>query len=54
MVSIRKMRPFEPAGSAGTVMADFAAVLFAALAGLAALETVADFVVFLVEGKHQF
>ncbi|MGB9256496.1 MAG: hypothetical protein WCC25_16785, partial [Candidatus Korobacteraceae bacterium] len=40
IVSIRKMRPLEPAGSAGTVMTDFAAVLFAALTGLAALETV--------------
>jgi hypothetical protein len=51
IVSIRKMRPFDPVGSAGTVMADFAAVLFVALAGLAALETVADFAVFLTEGK---
>ena len=33
-------------------MAGLLAVLFAALAGLAALETVADFGVFLVEGKH--
>lgn len=52
IASMRKMRPFDPAGSAGTVITDFAAVLFAALTGLAALETVADFAVFLVEGKH--
>ena len=45
------MRPLEPEGSAGTAMADLAAADFAALAGLAALETVADFAVFLVEGK---
>jgi hypothetical protein len=32
----------------------FVAVVFAALTGLAALETVTDFAVFLVEGKHQF
>jgi hypothetical protein len=40
------MRPFDPVGSAGTAM-----VALAATAGFAALETVADFGVFLVEGK---
>ena len=45
------MRPLDPAGSAGTTTDDFVAVLFAALAGLAALETVADFGVFFVDGK---
>ena len=46
------MRPLEPAGSAGTEIAVFGAEDFAALAGLAALETVADFAVFFVEGKR--
>ncbi len=41
----------EPAGSAGTEMAVLGAEDFAALAGLAALETVADVAVFFVEGK---
>ena len=40
------MRPFDPVGSAGTAM-----VAFAAVAGFAALETVADFGVLRVEGK---
>jgi hypothetical protein len=40
------MRPFDPAGSAGTVT-----VVLAAVAGFAALETVADFGAFFVEGK---
>jgi hypothetical protein len=44
------MRPFEPSGSAGTTMVDRAGDA-AALAGLAALETVADFGVFFTEGK---
>ncbi len=35
-------------------MADFAGVAFTALAGLAALETVADFAVLRVEGKQRF
>ena len=43
------MRPFEPAGSAGTAM-----VALAAVAGFAALETAADFGVFFVEGKSEF
>jgi hypothetical protein len=47
IVSIRKMRPLEPAGSAGTERDGLAAE-----AGLAALETVADFEVFFVEGKR--
>jgi hypothetical protein len=51
MVSMRKMRPLEPAGSGGAATVDFAGVLLAALAGLAALETVADFGVFFVDGK---
>jgi len=46
------MRPVEPAGSCGTTTLDFARDT-AALAGLAALETVADFAVFLIEGKYQ-
>ena len=41
----------EPTGSAGTTIAVFDAADFAALAGLAALETVADFAVLRVEGK---
>jgi hypothetical protein len=45
------MRPFDPLGSAGTITDVFGAALFTALAGLAALETVADFAVFFVEGK---
>ena len=45
------MRPFEPAGSGGEATAGFMALLFTALAGLAALETVADFAVLRVEGK---
>ena len=48
------MRPLEPAGSGGAVIAGLAAVLFAALTGLAALDSVADFAVFRVEGKVQF
>src|SRR5271165_3385008 len=48
------MRPLEPAGSGGAATAVLAAVLFAALTGLAALETLADFAVFRVEGKLQF
>jgi hypothetical protein len=43
------MRPFDPAGSAGT-----ATVALAAVAGFAALDTAADFGVFLVEGKRKF
>jgi hypothetical protein len=43
------MRPLDPAGSGGT-----ATVALAAVAGLAALETVADFGVFFVEGKRKF
>jgi hypothetical protein len=43
------MRPFDPAGSAGTEMVG--AADFTALAGFAALETVADFGVFFVDGK---
>jgi hypothetical protein len=43
------MRPFEPGASAGTVTGGFAA-----LTGLAALDTVGDFGVFLVEGKSKF
>ena len=35
-------------------MVDFVAALLAALAGLAALETVADFAVFFVDGKGRF
>ena len=54
IASIRKMRPLEPAGSGGTTMVDFAGALFTALAGLAALETVADFAVLRVEGKSEF
>jgi hypothetical protein len=49
IASIKKMRPFEPFGSAGA-----ATVCFAALRGLAALETVGDFAVFLVERKKRF
>lgn len=41
------MRPFDPGGSAGTAMG----VVLAAVAGFATLEMVADFGVFLVEGK---
>jgi len=44
------MRPLEPAGSTGTTTVDFAGDT-ATLAGLAALETVADFGVFFTEGK---
>jgi hypothetical protein len=51
MVSIRKMRPLEPACSAGVTMVEFEADDLAALAGLAALETGADFGVFFVDGK---
>jgi hypothetical protein len=43
------MRPLEPEGSAGT-----AKVGLAAVAGLAALDTVADFAVFLMDGKQEF
>src|SRR5579871_5788888 len=43
------MRPFEPAGSGGTASGGFTAV-----AGFAALDTVADLAVFLTEGKEQF
>jgi hypothetical protein len=43
------MRPLDPEGSAGTATAGLAAV-----AGLAALDTVADFAVFLMEGKQRF
>lgn len=50
IASIRYMRPLEPSGSAGTARVVFAAA-GAALTGLAALETVADFEVFLTEGK---
>jgi hypothetical protein len=49
IASIKKMRPFEPFGSAGA-----ATVCFVALRGLAAPETVDDFAVFLVEGKKRF
>ena len=45
------MRPLDPAGSEGTTTDDFGAAAFTALAGLAALETVADFAVFFVDGK---
>ncbi len=56
------MRPLVPAGSAvgnaaafaGDAAADFPGAAFTALAGLAALETVADFAVFFVEGKFKF
>ena len=48
------MRPLDPAGSAGTEMAVLGEALFTALAGLAALETVADFAVLRVEGKLRF
>ena len=51
IASIRKMRPFDPAGSAGTITADLPAALLTAATGLAALETVADFAVLRVEGK---
>ena len=51
MVSMRNMRPLEPACSAGVTMVEFAGDTLAALAGLAALETVADFGVFFVDGK---
>jgi hypothetical protein len=54
IASIRKMRPFEPAGSGGAVTAGLAALVFSALAGFAALETVADFAVLRVEGKGKF
>jgi len=43
------MRPLESFGSGGATTA-----VFAALAGLAALETVGDFGVFFVEGKKKF
>ena len=49
---MRKMRPFDPAGSAGTGTGAFGAADFAALTGLAAPETVADFAVFFVDGKR--
>jgi len=48
------MRPFAPAGSGGAPTGGLEGVLFAALTGLAALETVADFAVFRVEGKSEF
>lgn len=48
------MRPFEPVGSGGSTTADFVATAFTALAGLAALETLADFAVLRVEGKPEF
>jgi hypothetical protein len=54
IASIRKMRPFDPDGSGGVATAGLAAELFAALTGLAALGTVADFAVLRVEGKNQF
>jgi len=54
IASTRKMRPFAPAGSGGAPTGGLEGVLFAALTGLAALETVADFAVFRVEGKSEF
>lgn len=54
IVSIRKMRPLEPAGSGGTTTAGLPAALFTAATGLAALETVADFAVLRVEGNREF
>ena len=50
------MRPLEPGGSGGAAAAAFAPVLLlgAAFAGLAALETVADFAVLRTEGKRKF
>ena len=46
------MRPLEPSCSGGTEIVVFAAEA-TAFTGLAALETVADFEVFLIEGKPQ-
>ena|SRR5271166_7048896 len=48
------MRPLEPAGSGGAATVDFGAAFLAALTGLAALDSVADFAVLRVEGKLQF
>jgi hypothetical protein len=42
------MRPIDPVNSAGTTTGGFTAAT-----GLAALETVADFAVFFVEGKRK-
>ena len=48
------MRPLEPDGSGGARPAGLGVLALAALAGLAALETVADLAVFFVEGKGEF
>src|SRR5208282_1793530 len=48
------MRPLESTGSGGATTAGLVAVHFAALTGLAALDSVADFAVLREEGKNQF